>query len=64
LTKSEKGKLKIRSLEHRGSYVICKCVDPLTMPLTDAKRKLILKDDRGEVTEYFIIPIRNSKRAL
>ena len=63
-TKSKKGKLEIRSLEHRGSFVLCKYVDPNTMKLADTKRKLILKDEEGTITEYFIIQLKDSKRAL
>jgi len=64
MTKSKKGKVEIRSLDHRGSYVICKYVDPKTMKLADTKRKLMLRDDEGTVREYFIIPLKDPKRAL
>jgi hypothetical protein len=63
-TKSKKNKLEIRSLDHRGSYVICRYVDPKTMKLADTKRKLMLKDEEGNVREYFIIPLKDPKRAL
>ena len=64
MTTSKKGKMEIRSLDGRGKYVICKYVDPKTMKLADTKRKLMLKDDQGKVTEYFIIPLKDPKRAL
>jgi hypothetical protein len=64
LTKSKKGTLEVRSLDHRGNYVICKYLDPRTMKLADTKRKLLLKDELGKVTEYFIIPLKDPKRAL
>ena len=64
LTKSKKGKLEIRGLEHRGSFVLCKYLDPNTMKLADTKRKLILKDEEGTITEYFIIPLKDPKRVL
>jgi len=64
ITKSKKGKMEVRSLDRRGQYVICKYIDPETMKLADTKRKLILKDDEGNVTEYFIIPLKDPKRAL
>jgi hypothetical protein len=34
------------------------------MKLADAKRKLTLKDEEGVVFEYFIIPLKDPKRAL
>jgi len=64
LTKGKKGKLEVRSLDHRGQYVMCKYLDPQTMAVADAKRKLTLKDEEGRLTEYFIIPLRDPKRSL
>jgi len=64
LTKGKKGKLEIRSLDSRGDYVLCKYLDPKTMKPVDAKRKLILRDNNGNVIEYFIIPLKDPKRAL
>lgn len=64
LTKGKKGKLEVRSLEHRGTYVMCKYLDPETMKPADTKRKLTLKDEEGKVLEYFIIPLKDSKRSL
>lgn len=64
ITKSKKGKVEVRSLDSRGTYVICRYIDPKTMKLADTKRKLMLKDDEGKVTEYFIIPLKDPKRAL
>lgn len=64
LTKSKKGKLEIRTLDNRGTYVICKYLDPKTMKLADTKRKLMLKDDEGNIAGYFIIPLKDPKRAL
>jgi hypothetical protein len=64
LTKNKKGKMEIRGLDHRGSYVICKYLDPKTMKLADTKRKLMLKDEEGKITEYFIIHLKDPKRAL
>jgi hypothetical protein len=63
-TKGKKGKLEVRILDHRGSYVMCKYLDPKTMKLADTKRKLMLRDEEGKITEYFIIPLRDPKRAL
>lgn len=64
LTKSKKGTQEVRGLDQRGSYVICKYLEPRTMKLADTKRKLLLKDEQGKVTEYFIIPLKDPKRAL
>ncbi len=64
ITKSKKGKVEIRSLDHRGRYVICKYLDPKTMKQADTKRKLMLKDEEGKVIEYFIIPLKDPTRAL
>ena len=64
LTKGKKGKLEIRCLDHRGSYVMCKYVDPNSTNLSDTKRKLMLKDENGQVSEYFIIPLKDPRRAL
>ena len=64
LTKGKAGKLEVRALDSRGSYVMCKYLDPKTMKPADKKRKLMLKDQNGSVLEYFIIPIKDPKRAL
>ena len=64
LTKSKGGKLEVRALDSRGSYVLCKYLDPKTMKPADTKRKLTLKDQSGNVLEYFIIPLKNTKRSL
>ena len=39
-------------------------LDTKTMSLADTKRKLVLKDKDGKVTEFFIIPLKNPGRAL
>lgn len=64
LTVSRKGQLEVRTLESRGSFVICKYLDSKTLKLTDKKKKLILRSDSGELTEYFIVPLKDPKRAL
>jgi len=43
---------------------MCKYLDAKTMKPADKKRKLMLKDQNGNVFEYFIIPIKDPKRAL
>lgn len=64
LTKGKRGKLEVRALDSRGSYVMCKYLDPKTMKPADTKRKLMLRDQSGNVLEYFIIPLKDTKRAL
>jgi hypothetical protein len=64
LTNGKAGKLEVRALDSRGSYVMCKYLDAKTMKPADKKRKLMLKDQNGNVLEYFIIPIKDPKRAL
>jgi len=64
LTKGKAGKLEVRAIDSRGSYVMCKYLDAKTMKPADKKRKLMLKDQNGNVLEYFIIPIKDPKRAL
>lgn len=43
---------------------MCKYLDAKTLKPADKKRKLMLKDQNGNVLEYFIIPIKDPKRAL
>ena len=64
LTKGKAGKLEVRALDSRGSYVMCKYLDAKTLKAADKKRKLMLKDENGNVLEYFIIPIKDPKRSL
>jgi hypothetical protein len=64
LTKGRGGKLEVRALDSRGTYVMCKYLDPKTMKPADQKRKLTLKGDDGRIAEYFIIPLKSPKRSL
>jgi len=64
LTRGKTGRLEVRALESRGSYVICKYLNPDTLKLADKKVKLSLRDERGEVKEYFIIPLKDPRRSL
>jgi len=64
ITKGKGGKLEVRALDSRGSYVLCKYLDPKTMKPADQKRKLTLKNADGRVLEYFIIPLKDAKRSL
>lgn len=64
MTKGKAGKLEVRAVESRGSYMMCKYLDPKSMKPADKKRKLMLKDQSGKVLEYFIIPLKDAKRSL
>jgi hypothetical protein len=64
LTQGKSGRLEVRALESRGFYVMCKYLDPETLKSAHKKVKLSLKNEKGEVNEYFIIPLRDSKRSL
>jgi hypothetical protein len=64
LTKGKSGKLEVRTLHARGSFVMCKYLNPETLKLADKKTKLTLKRDDGTIEDYFIIPLRDPKRSL
>ena len=64
LTKGKSGKLELRALHSRGSFVMCKYLNPETLKLAGKKTKLTLKREDGTVEEYFIIPLRDPKRSL
>jgi hypothetical protein len=63
-TRNKRGQVEVRTLESRGSFVICKYLDSSTLKLADTKKKLILRSDKGELTEYFIVPLKDPRRAL
>jgi len=64
LTKGKSGKLEVRTLHSRGSFAMCKYLNPETLKLADKKTKLTLKREDGTTEEYFIIPLRDPKRSL
>ena len=64
LTKGKSGKLEVRTLHSRGSFVMCKYLNPETLKLADKKTKLTLKREDGTIEDYFIIPLRDPKRSL
>lgn len=64
MTKGKSGKLELRALHSRGSFVMCSYLNPETLKLADRKTKLTLKREDGTVEEYFIIPLRDPKRSL
>lgn len=64
LTKNKRGKVELRAVDSRGLYVLCKYLDPKTLKLSDKKKALFLKDEDGNVQEFFIIPLKTSNRFL
>lgn len=64
LTKGKSGKLELRTLHSRGSFVMCKYLNPETLKLADKKMKLSLRHGDGSTEDYFIIPLRDPKRSL
>jgi len=64
LAKGKSGKLEVRALHARGSFVMCKYLNPETLKLADKKMKLTLKREDGTTEDYFIIPLRDPKRSL
>ena len=64
LTKGKSGKLELRTLHSRGSFAMCKYLNPETLKLADKKTKLTLKCEDGTIEEYFIIPLKDPKKSL
>jgi hypothetical protein len=64
LTRGKSGKLELRALHSRGSFVMCKYLNPETLKLADKKTKLTLRREDGTVEEYFIIPLKDQRRSL
>jgi len=64
LTKGKSGKLEVRTLHSRGSFVMCTYLNPETLKMADKKTKLSLRNSDGTLEEYFIIPLRDPKRSL
>jgi hypothetical protein len=64
LTRGKSGKLELRALRSRGSFAMCKYLNPETLKEADKKMKLTLKNEDGTVEEYFIIPLKDPRRSL
>ncbi len=62
LTTTKKGKVEVRKLVDRGSYVRYEYLDPETGEASENKVKLVLMGDRME--EYFLIPTKDGRRFL
>lgn len=55
----------MRNLLARGEFVLHDYRDAETLrPVESNKKKLILKDSEGVITEYFIIPLKTPNRQL
>jgi hypothetical protein len=65
LTKDRKGSIEVRNLISSGKFVLHDYRDPKTFkPAESGKKKLYLKDERGEMKQYFIIPLKGGKSLL
>jgi len=65
LTKDRKGNVEVRNLVSRGKFVIYDYRDVKTFKqVENNKKKLCLKDENGEVKEYFIIPLKGGRALL
>ena len=65
LTKDKKGNQEIRNLVSRGQFVIYDYRDIKTFKQVESnKKKIYLKDENGQISEYYIIPLKTGNRAL
>ncbi len=64
LTVSKKGKVEVRKLIDRGEFVRYEYLDPKTGKKSENKVKIVLRNSKGEVEEYFIIPLKQRGRYL
>ncbi len=64
LTVSSKGRVEVRSLVERGSYTIVEYRDPETMKTVENKFKIYLRNDRGELRGYLMIPLKGENKYL
>jgi hypothetical protein len=64
LTKSKKGKIEVRSLIDRGEFVRYEYLDPKSGKKSENKVKLVLRSNKGEIEEFFIVPLKQEDRFL
>jgi hypothetical protein len=64
LTKSKKGKIEVRAIIDRGEFVRYEYLDPATGKKSENKVKLVLRNEKGEQEEYFIIPLKQQGKFL
>ncbi len=63
LTKSKKGKIEVRKLVDRGSFIRYEYLDPETDERSENKVKLVLSmEDKSE--EFFMIPMKDKRFLL
>lgn len=62
LTKSKKGRIEVRKLIDRGSFVRYEYIDPESGERSENKIKLVLLSDKEE--EFFIIPMRDGRMLM
>ena len=65
LTKDKKGDQEIRNLVSRGQFVMYDYRDIKTFKQVESnKKKIYLKDENGQISEYYIIPLKTGNRSL
>jgi hypothetical protein len=65
LTKDKKGNLEVRNLVSRGQFVMYDYRDVKTFKQVESnKKKIYLKDENGQISEYYIIPLKAGNRSL
>jgi hypothetical protein len=65
LTKDKKGNLEVRNLVSRGQFVMYDYRDVKTFKQVEGdKKKIYLKDENGQISEYYIIPLKTGNRSL
>ena len=63
LTTSKKGKVEVRNLIDRGTFVRYEYLDPKTGARTENKIKIVLRHEAG-LKEYFIIPMKDERKLV
>jgi Zn-dependent M16 (insulinase) family peptidase len=64
-TKNKKGDIEVRNLVSQGAFVMYDYRDPETFKQVESsKKKIYLKDENGQVSEYYIIPLKTGNRSL
>ncbi|MBU5688099.1 MAG: hypothetical protein KQA41_01290 [Candidatus Aenigmarchaeota archaeon] len=65
LTKNRKGQIEVRNLIARGSFVLYDYRDPESFKIVEnGKKKIYLKDENGNIQEFYIIPTKTKDREL
>jgi hypothetical protein len=65
LTKDKKGNLGVRNIVSRGQFVMYDYRDVKTFKQVESnKKKIYLKDENGQISEYYVIPLKIGNRSL